>query len=116
MDVERMTHKRVNGIKTGYWSPAKKEDLVQRLAAFENEEERRAMRPQTVFEKLTASPAVLGAMLRELGAVNAPWDAEFQKQFCSSCPFEDCDEQGCPHQEERNNPEWWLGLEAEERP
>lgn len=34
--MERMTHKRVNGIKTGYWSPATKEELVQRLAEYEN--------------------------------------------------------------------------------
>lgn len=34
--MNRMTHERVNGIKTGYWSPAKKEELVQRLAAYED--------------------------------------------------------------------------------
>lgn len=34
--MERMTNKRVNGIKTGYWSPNKKEELVQRLAKYEN--------------------------------------------------------------------------------
>lgn len=34
--MERLTHKRVNGIKTGYWSAAKKEELVQRLALYEN--------------------------------------------------------------------------------
>ncbi len=34
--MERMTQERVNGIKTGYWSPNKKEELVQRLAAYEN--------------------------------------------------------------------------------
>ena len=33
---ERMTHQRANGIKTGYWSPNKKEELVQRLAAYED--------------------------------------------------------------------------------
>lgn len=33
--MERMTNKRVNGIKTGYWSPNKKEELVQRLAKYE---------------------------------------------------------------------------------
>lgn len=33
---ERMTHKRANGIKTGYWSPNKKEELVERLAAYED--------------------------------------------------------------------------------
>lgn len=34
--MTRLTHERVSGIKTGYWSPAKKEELVQRLAAYEN--------------------------------------------------------------------------------
>lgn len=33
---ERMTHKRASGIKSGYWSPNKKEELVQRLAAYED--------------------------------------------------------------------------------
>ena len=32
----RMTLERVNGSKTGYLSPNKKEELVQRLAAYEN--------------------------------------------------------------------------------
>lgn len=35
-ESDRMTHKRVNGIKTGFWSAASKENLVQRLAAYEN--------------------------------------------------------------------------------
>ena len=34
--MERLTHERANGIKTGYWSPEKKEVLVQRLAEYEN--------------------------------------------------------------------------------
>lgn len=34
--MDRLTHKRVNGIKTGYWSAAKKEELIDRLAAFED--------------------------------------------------------------------------------
>lgn len=32
----RLTHKRSNGIKEGYWSPNKKEELVKRLAEYEN--------------------------------------------------------------------------------
>lgn len=31
----RMTHEKTNG-RVGYWSPNKKEELVQRLAAYEN--------------------------------------------------------------------------------
>lgn len=34
--MDRLTHERCNGIKTGYWSAAKKEELIQRLAAYEN--------------------------------------------------------------------------------
>lgn len=34
--MERLTFKRVNGIKTGYWSPSKKDDLIERLAAYED--------------------------------------------------------------------------------
>ena len=30
--MQRLTHERNNGIKSGYWSPEKKEVLVQRLA------------------------------------------------------------------------------------
>ena len=34
--MERLTAQRCNGIKTGYWSPAKKEDLGQRLGPYED--------------------------------------------------------------------------------
>lgn len=34
--MERLTHKRENGIKTGYWSPSKKQDLIDRLAEYED--------------------------------------------------------------------------------
>lgn len=33
--MSRLTHERANGIKTGFWSPAKKEVLVQRLGVIE---------------------------------------------------------------------------------
>lgn len=38
---DRLTHERCNGIKSGYWSPAKKDDLVDRLAEYENAEDSR---------------------------------------------------------------------------
>ena len=34
--MDRLTHERSNGIKTGYWSPEKKDALVERLAEYEN--------------------------------------------------------------------------------
>lgn len=41
--MERLTAKRVNGIKTGYWSPAKKDELVhaEALKLWESRKERR---------------------------------------------------------------------------
>lgn len=37
--MNRLTHKRENGIKHGCWSPNKKQELVDRLAMYENREE-----------------------------------------------------------------------------
>ena len=37
--MERLTHKRKSGMKTGYWSPNKKQELVNRLAMYEDREE-----------------------------------------------------------------------------
>ena len=34
--MERLTHPRSSGIKTGYWSPEKKDALIERLAAYED--------------------------------------------------------------------------------
>lgn len=34
--MKRLTGQRVNGIKSGYWSPAKKDELVQRLGKYED--------------------------------------------------------------------------------
>ena len=34
--MDRLTAQRCSGIKTGYWSTAKKEELVQRLGQYED--------------------------------------------------------------------------------
>lgn len=34
--MNRLTHERTNGIKSGYWSQAKKDELIARLAQYEN--------------------------------------------------------------------------------
>ena len=34
--MERLTHKRANGIKEGHWSTNKKQELVDALAAYED--------------------------------------------------------------------------------
>ena len=38
--MQRLTHKRENGIKRGYWSPNKKQELVDRLAMYEDTAEK----------------------------------------------------------------------------
>ena len=37
--MERLTHKRENGIQRGYWSSNKKQELVDRLAMYEDRED-----------------------------------------------------------------------------
>ena len=37
--MERLTHERKSGMKTGYWSPNKKQELVDRLAMYEVRED-----------------------------------------------------------------------------
>ena len=67
----------------------------------------------TVFEAVTKDAATLAGMLAALPVIEAPWDAEFQKRYCAKCLRADCDsESECPYQQERNNPAWWLALDA----
>lgn len=66
---------------------------------------------QITFEALTAGAQGLGRFLRSLPIIEAPWDTEFQKRYCSGCAAENCD--ACPNERFRNNPEWWLSLEAD---
>lgn len=53
--MDRLTAERRNGIKSGYWSPAKKEELVQRLGAYEDTgltpEEIRALQKSEMRDK-----------------------------------------------------------------
>lgn len=64
------------------------------------------------FEKYTVSPEMMGKLLKEVSTKEEkPWDAAFDRIFCDNCEFEDCPE-ACPYEAYRNNPRWWLGLEA----
>ena len=66
----------------------------------------------TIFDQITESPEALAAFLAKLNAVDTPWERMFEAYFCPACPFEDCPTE-CPHEEERDNPAWWLRLPAE---
>ena len=67
----------------------------------------------SVFDAITKDAETLAGLLRSLPVLEAPWDTEFQKRYCAECLRADCDNEGeCPHKRERNNPAWWLALDA----
>lgn len=66
----------------------------------------------TAFDAITKDKPTLAGFLRSLPCIEAPWDAAFQKRYCSSCTAENCD--ACANEQFRNNPEWWLSLPAAE--
>ena len=68
----------------------------------------------TIFEKITRNCSELGRFLKNLPVLEAPWHDEFHEKFCAGCNAGNCD--NCPHEECRNNPEWWLNLEVNEPP
>ncbi len=60
----------------------------------------------TNFEKVTASPDVLGEFLASLPVATGPWDEEFHRAFCDSCELLECRAETCPYKGDR--PLWWL--------
>lgn len=67
---------------------------------------------RTAFDAITKDKPTLAGFLRSLPVIEAPWDAAFQKRYCSSCTAENCN--ACANEQFRNNPEWWLSLPAAE--
>ena len=60
--MERLTHPRSSGIKTGYWSPNKKDELVERLAAYEDT----GLTPEEAEALDSFERSQVGKMLKEL--------------------------------------------------
>lgn len=73
----------------------------------------RERKKATVFEAITKDAQTLARVLGSLPVLEAPWDDAFHKQYCAGCDAENCDAENCPHNAFRNNPEWWLSLDAE---
>ena len=63
--MKRLTHRRMNGIKEGYWSPNKKQELVERLGQYEDT----GLTPGEIVK------------LKERDTVKAPERAEEQPYF-----------------------------------
>ena len=53
--MERLTNPRCNGIKTGDWSPAKKEELVQHLGRYEDI----GLTPEEIMTRLSAQETTI---------------------------------------------------------
>lgn len=68
--MERLTHLRSSGIKTGHWSPEKKDALIERLAAYEDT----GLTPQEIYS-LKA-----GTILKAIGAKWIPVKERLPKE------------------------------------
>lgn len=88
--MNRLTSERMNGIKTGYWSAANKETLVQRLAAYENtglEPEEILPAIQRAKEEASMDTAakmaycIAGALKDVSEQTEARIEADFEKKF-----------------------------------
>lgn len=60
--LNRLTHERNNGIKSGYWSPNKKDELIERLAGYENT----GLSPEEIEERDKSDTDELVKIMREL--------------------------------------------------
>lgn len=60
----------------------------------------------TRFERITASPDALAAVLASIPTTDAPWDTAFERAFCAGCALENCDD--CLHKNV-DRIKWWLG-------
>lgn len=87
--MERLTHERCNGIKTGYWSPEKKDELVKALAAYENteltpEEVKAVAEACKIYKSLGLTPDQIQA-LKERDTPKEPEQFDGHWYKCPAC-------------------------------
>lgn len=58
----RLTHKRVGGMKYGYWTECKKDDITQRLGEYKDTE----LSPEEIMALKNQSTSATGDFLKEL--------------------------------------------------
>ena len=102
--MERLTHPRSSGIKTGYWSPNKKDELVERLAAYEDTDltpqEIYSLKAGTILKALRTEWIPVEERLPEDGTYLCTLDGELcglDEPFTGMCGIENgkWDEEGC---------------------
>ena len=85
--MERLTHERVNGIKTGYWSPEKKETLVNALAEYEGTgltpDEINALQERDTAKAIVVNDMTGGIKLYSCPICDMP--VHEKDNFCSEC-------------------------------
>lgn len=85
--MERLTHERVNGIKTGYWSPEKKETLVNALAEYEGTgltpDEINALRERDTAKAIVVDDMTGGIKLYSCPICDMP--VHEKDNFCPEC-------------------------------
>ena len=68
--MEQLTHERRNGIRTGYWSPKTKEEIVQKLGVIEHQAE-----------------GLIGRACDDYCRMSVNADPEEFEQICKECPI-----------------------------
>lgn len=94
--MDRLTHERANGIKTGYWSPNKKDELIERLAAYENT----GLMPEDVRtlvdrnRQTTISLPDGSWFIKDYNGENVPWDLIPPCIYGALCKLHDYEKTG----------------------
>lgn len=92
--MNRLTHPRSSGIKTGHWSPNKKDDLVEALAAYENTglspQDIYALKSKTILKAMGKAWIPCSERLPEEDGEYLVW---YDCGYCTKNPSED-DEKG----------------------
>lgn len=108
--MNRLTHQRNSGIKTGYWSPNKKDELVTALAAYEDT----GLTPEDIMELKefcsnplnTALPAVTIQALKWIPANKPPKTDDY---VLLSFENFSCPQIGRYEHDEDGGGNWYLG-------
>ena len=94
--MDRLTHERANGIKTGYWSPNKKDELIERLAAYEDT----GLMPEDVrmlaasHQRTTISLADDSWFVKDNNGEKVPWDLIPRCIYGALCKLHDYEKTG----------------------
>ena len=75
--MERLTAQRCSGIKSGYWSAAKKDELVQRLGQYEDT----GLTPEEITARLSAQKPLTAAPVIEPDELAAYLDSCKDNRF-----------------------------------